>query len=1027
MTHVFDGVEIQRLTRGDGIDHRVSVRAATTGHVDLAQDFNGVVLDGVTLGVGDRILVKNQGALSEIATVDTTGGTPAGLSGKYFTLDSTTTAYYVWFDTDNGSVDPAPGGKTAIEVDIATGDTTGVIATKLQAALDAEGDFSAAVLGNVVTATVVATGPAVNAADINTGLSLATTQQGQTEAVGQIGNGIYEVGSGAGNTFRAEDLITGDDAGFVYTNVQEGTTLKQTQWTCISLSGNATVDTHPLEWVQQIQYDYEKGSIFYATSDTNLAALAAPNTTSVLQIDASGNISWQDRADIDAGLDYKESVRVCSQADIGGTYNPSGGTGGTGSFTGVDLTNTTNWDLDSPAITLAIGDRVLVKSQQGVAEVSTIDTTGATPAGLGGKYFTLNSPTTAYYVWFDTDNGSADPAPGGLTALEVDIATGDTAANIATKLAAAIALNADFGAPVPGANVVTVTNAAVGAVADIADFDSSLGFAVTTQGVNLATNQQQNGIYVVTTAGAAGALERASDQDESVPGNVSAGNLVFVENGTNCKNTQWVVQGDGILTLNTDPIVWVQFSAQQTLIAGDGIDITGNVIDADLKANGGIVFEAGPSGNEMAVDLGATAITGTLPVPKGGTGKTTLADNVILLGNATSPIDDTTLANIARTTLINTNAGLPEWNSNYIFTSEIRDQNDNENFTLTTTAGAINHLDAANAAAGLPEISTVNTTGQTGASLAGDYFLLRSDENCYYVWFDDGVAVDPAVPGFDPLPVSVLAGDTAGQVASKLSAAVALNADFGAGVAGNLVTITNVTNAAVTDTNDGTSGLTLLTTQQGLTADPVFRAKGDDADVGIKFEKKGLGNYKFLGTSADSAKIRLYEDTDNGNDYVGLNAPESLDCHYSLTLPPSPGQPGYFLQIGAGNQLTFVNPDSTLRAAAGSVVATQIAVNTTAYKSVGYFSWKQTEYSGFATAKVVYEIEHSVKNLDIRVQNLTAATTLGSDVGVSASGFREFTFTVPTANARLAIQVRKSSPGAGNPKLFGIQIEYNTV
>lgn len=56
---------------------------------------------------------------------------------------------------------------------------------------------------------------------------------------------------------------------------------------------------------------------------------------------------------------------------------------------------------------------------------------------LGGKYFNISSPTTDFYVWYDT-GASTDPAPAGKTGIEVTITTGDTAAQIATKTAAAI-------------------------------------------------------------------------------------------------------------------------------------------------------------------------------------------------------------------------------------------------------------------------------------------------------------------------------------------------------------------------------------------------------------------------------------------------------------------------------------------------------------------------------------------------------------------------------------------------------------
>lgn len=55
-----------------------------------------------------------------------------------------------------------------------------------------------------------------------------------------------------------------------------------------------------------------------------------------------------------------------------------------------------------------------------------------------------------------------------------------------------------------------------------------------------------------------------------------------------------------------------------TYTAGDGLDLVGSEFRTDLKANGGLVIEA----TELAVDLSATSITGTLAIGDGGTGAT---------------------------------------------------------------------------------------------------------------------------------------------------------------------------------------------------------------------------------------------------------------------------------------------------------------------------------------------------------------------------------------------------------------------
>ena len=68
-----------------------------------------------------------------------------------------------------------------------------------------------------------------------------------------------------------------------------------------------------------------------------------------------------------------------------------------------------------------------------------------------------------------------------------------------------------------------------------------------------------------------------------------------------------------------------------TYTAGDGLDLTGTTFSTDLKANGGLVIET----TELAVDLGASSITGTLAVGDGGTGQTSYTNGQLLIGNTT--------------------------------------------------------------------------------------------------------------------------------------------------------------------------------------------------------------------------------------------------------------------------------------------------------------------------------------------------------------------------------------------------------
>lgn len=118
------------------------------------------------------------------------------------------------------------------------------------------------------------------------------------------------------------------------------------------------------------------------------------------------------------------------------------------------------------------------------AEVSTATFTGITAVSLSNKYFTINSPTAAFYVWFNLDAGGVDPAPGG-TGLEVAVTTGDSATTIATAVKTVVDADAAFVSTNTGA-VVTITNAAVGAATDITAGNSGATVAVTTQGTSNA-------------------------------------------------------------------------------------------------------------------------------------------------------------------------------------------------------------------------------------------------------------------------------------------------------------------------------------------------------------------------------------------------------------------------------------------------------------------------------------------------------------------------------------------------------------
>jgi hypothetical protein len=90
------------------------------------------------------------------------------------------------------------------------------------------------------------------------------------------------------------------------------------------------------------------------------------------------------------------------------------------------------------------------------------------------------------------------------------------------------------------------------------------------------TDQTQNGIYVVTTVGDGSTpwvLTRATDADNSPSGEVSYGDFIFIQQGTH-GGSGYILTTTGTVTIGTTNLVYTQFNAGQTVIAGNGLTET---------------------------------------------------------------------------------------------------------------------------------------------------------------------------------------------------------------------------------------------------------------------------------------------------------------------------------------------------------------------------------------------------------------------------------------------------------------------
>jgi len=213
-----------------------------------------------------------------------------------------------------------------------------------------------------------------------------------------------------------------------------------------------------------------------------------------------------------------------------------------------------------------------------------------------------------------------------------------------------------------------------------------------TSGPSAGEGRQYNGIYVRTSADV---WTRAYDMDGTPTNEISRGNAVLVVAGTTNTSSAWVLSTTNAsdpdnINVDTETKNFVQYNASATYTPGDLIDIVGYQINVDLteattqttlnsaadqiifirdpsgtpvqskiafsdllKPNGGLVVESG----QLAVDLGASSITGTLAVGDGGTGATSFTSNGVLYGNGSGAIQASAASTIAGAILYTASSG----------------------------------------------------------------------------------------------------------------------------------------------------------------------------------------------------------------------------------------------------------------------------------------------------------------------------------------------------------------------------------
>jgi len=144
-----------------------------------------------------------------------------------------------------------------------------------------------------------------------------------------------------------------------------------------------------------------------------------------------------------------------------------------------------------------------------------------------------------------------------------------------------------------------------------------------------------------------------------------------------------------------------------------------------------------------------------------------------------------------------------------------------------TTTGTGTQTIAPIADTGVKQHQQVTTVADVAGSLNSTYFLLSSvdlvtkAQKNFYMWFDDGAGVDPAIAGRTAIHITYSDNDSANTLATSMRTALnALTNDFTASGSGANVIITNVAAGPVTAASDGTAatGFTFGAVTAGVTS-----------------------------------------------------------------------------------------------------------------------------------------------------------------------------------------------------------------
>lgn len=472
-----------------GLPEITSVTLPTNGVTQInTVTFTGISAREVTSITAAAVGVREVSSLTAVAIAErevTQLDLPDAsniTSGQYFTISSGGTDYYAWFNVDGAGGDPAPGG-TGIQIDINSTDTADQVATAVAAALSGTGAFGTSTLSNSVTVTNSTGGAVTDTANVNVGgaFTATTLTQGTNSPLSagdyfrfNTASGSYYVwfrinGTGSDpmvlGTGLAVDVNWGDSAATVATAI--AAVIDPLSDAAASAVGTDVTITNSVSGNVTDISDVNIGapfSVSVSTQGTNSPIAAGDyftfdtpsgNYYAWFRIAGTGtDPSVGGRTGVAIDVNWGDSANSVAAA-IAGALDPLAPVTATAVGSAVTLTNVTGGSVtDAADVNVGAGFSISVSTQ-------------GTTTGIGQSgYFTIDTPSTDYYVWFNINGGGVDPSVGGRTGVRIDVNWGDSANTVAAAVAAAVNPLLELNSGAVGAvTTITGTIHGVGSVA----------------------------------------------------------------------------------------------------------------------------------------------------------------------------------------------------------------------------------------------------------------------------------------------------------------------------------------------------------------------------------------------------------------------------------------------------------------------------------------------------------------------------------------------------------------------------------